>query len=132
MKLASSVHFPLLVLNSKLGLVLNSLEAAEMFKYKKITINVADPGIVSTGIITMNNVIIDTLANLFFRPFIRTPAQGAQTPIKLLLDKNIDGVTGLYFSNCKAKKLSKKVLNNPMRKELYERTEEIIKPYLID
>lgn len=118
--------------NSKLGLVLNSLEVAERYKSKKITCNISDPGVVSTGIITMNNIVIDTLANLFFRPLIRTPAQGAKTSIKLLLDSSVEGNTGMYFANCRSKNVSKKVTNHPLRKMLYERTEEIIRPYLID
>ena len=51
----------------------------------------ADPGIVSTDIITMH-MWFDPLTDILFRPFIRTPRQGAATAVHLLLDE--DGKAG--------------------------------------
>lgn len=66
--------------------------------------NAADPGIVSTNIIRMD-MWFDPLTDLFFRPFIRTPREGAETAIKLLLDKNLEGVSGAMFASCRQRKL---------------------------
>ena len=43
---------------------------------RKIRVNCADPGVVNSRMINVNRWI-DPLANLFFRPFIRSPRKGA-------------------------------------------------------
>ena len=68
--------------NSKLALTLFTFNLANRLKDKGITVNAADPGIVSTDIIKMHN-FIDPLTDIFFRSFIRTPRQGADTAIHL-------------------------------------------------
>ena len=70
--------------NTKLALLLFTQEFAERLQDKDITINASDPGIVSTNMITMQ-AWFDPLTDILFRPFIKTPAQGAiawllQTP----------------------------------------------------
>ena len=68
--------------NTKLALLLFTQEFAERLQDKDITINASDPGIVSTNMITMQ-AWFDPLTDILFRPFIKTPAQGAATAIHL-------------------------------------------------
>ena len=70
--------------NTKLALLLFTQEFAERLQDKDITINASDPGIVSTNMITMQ-AWFDPLTDILFRPFIKTPAQGAATAIHLAL-----------------------------------------------
>ena len=79
--------------NTKLALTLFTLDLAARVKDRGIVVNAADPGIVSTDIITMH-MWFDPLTDLFFRPFIRTPRQGADTAIRLLLDEDGGQRTG--------------------------------------
>lgn len=58
--------------NTKLALLLFTIELAERLRARGITVNAADPGIVSTNIIRMDQWF-DPLTDIFFRPFIRTP-----------------------------------------------------------
>lgn len=60
--------------NSKLALTLFTLDLAQRVKERGIVVNCADPGIVSTKIISMH-MWFDPLTDIFFRPFIRTPRQ---------------------------------------------------------
>lgn len=115
--------------NTKLALTLFTLELAERLKDKGITVNAADPGIVSTNIITMHQWF-DPLTDIFFRPFIRTPRKGADTAIRLLLSNDIAGETGGIYASGKRKKMMKRIMNHPQRKSLWEDTEEIVKRYL--
>ena len=71
--------------NTKLALTLFTLNLAARLKEKGIVVNAADPGIVSTNIITMH-MWFDPLTDILFRPFIRTPGKGAATAVHLLLD----------------------------------------------
>jgi retinol dehydrogenase 14 len=41
------------------------------------------------------------------RLFMKTPAQGAATPIYLASSPEVEGITGRYFVNCKPKTSSK-------------------------
>ena len=117
--------------NTKLALTLFTLELADRVRNRGITVNAADPGIVSTNIIKMYNPVIDILCDLFFRPFIRTPRQGAATAINLLLDTDADGRSGTFNAGCRVKPLSPKYTEHPMRKILWDETEKIVKNYLI-
>lgn len=116
--------------NTKFALTLFTLEMAERLKEQGITVNAADPGIVSTNIIRMHNIVIDKLCDWFFRPFIRTPRQGADTAIGLLLDAEAEGRTGTFNASHKVKNLSEKYTKSPMRKILWDETEKIVKDYL--
>lgn len=115
--------------NTKLALTLFTLELAERLKDKGITVNAADPGIVSTNIITMHQWF-DPLTDIFFRPFIRSPRKGADTAVKLLTSNDFAGQTGGVYAGGKRKRLAERIENHPQRKTLWEDTEEIVKRYL--
>ena len=115
--------------NTKLALTLFTLELAARVKERGIVVNAADPGIVSTDIITMH-MWFDPLTDIFFRPFIRTPRQGAATAIGLLLDEEAGKRTGTLNVSGHAVRLSGKYLPHVQQRELWERTEEIVKKWL--
>ena len=115
--------------NTKLALTLFTIALSEKVKSKGIVVNAADPGIVSTKIITMH-MWFDPLTDIFFRPFIRTPRQGAATAISLLLDEDAGKRTGTLNVSCHPKKLSGKFLHHVQMKELWDQTEEIVAKWL--
>lgn len=115
--------------NTKLALTLFTFDLAERIKDKGITVNAADPGIVSTDIIRMHN-FIDPLTDIFFRPFIRTPRQGADTAIRLLLDEDKAGQTGTFNRSGRIIDVGDKFLHHKQMQELWKRTEEIVRKFL--
>ena len=115
--------------NTKLALLLFTLELAERVEERGITVNAADPGIVSTDIITMHQWF-DPLTDIFFRPFIRTPMQGASTAVGLLLDKRLAGKTGTFNLNNHSKPLSDKYINHVQKRLLWDETEKQVKKWL--
>ena len=115
--------------NTKLALTLFTLELAERVKDKGIVVNAADPGIVSTDIITMH-MWFDPLTDILFRPFIRTPRKGAATAVSLLLDKDAGERTGTLNVSCHPKQLSERFTHHKQAKELWERTELLVKKWL--
>lgn len=115
--------------NTKLALTLFTLELAERVKDKGIVVNAADPGIVSTDIITMH-MWFDPLTDILFRPFIRTPRQGAATAVSLLLDKDAGERTGTLNVSCHPKQLSERFTHHKQAKELWEQTELLVKKWL--
>ena len=115
--------------NTKLALTLFTIALSEKVKEKGIVVNAADPGIVSTPIITMH-MWFDPLTDIFFRPFIRTPRQGAATAISLLLDEDAGKPTGTLNVSCHPKQLAEKFFHHVQMKELWDRTEEIVAKWL--
>ena len=94
-----------------------------------IVVNAADPGIVSTDIITMH-MWFDPLTDILFRPFIRTPRQGAATAVHLLLDEDAGKRTGTLNASCRPKHLSGKYTRHVQMQELWNRTEKIVEKWL--
>ena len=117
--------------SSKRALVYFMLDAAERLAEKGITINCADPGIVNTRIIRLGNKLIDKACDLFFRPFIHTPQQGAETMTFLALSDSVSGETGGYYVNKKRVKIRNAIRNSPQRAKLAALTSEILSPHTL-
>lgn len=117
--------------NSKLAITLFTIELAKRIKKLGITVNAVDPGIVDTGIIRMQ-MFFDPITDLIFRPVIRTPLQGADTAINLLLSEEVEGQTGTFNRTRRIVSLGKKYTEHPQMLELWQRTEQIVMPYLTD
>lgn len=115
--------------NTKLALTLFTIDLARRVKERGIVVNAADPGIVSTDIITMH-MWFDPLTDILFRPFIRTPRKGAATAISLLLDEETGQRTGTLNVNCRPKHLSDKYLHHWQMGELWNRTEIVVEKWL--
>ena len=115
--------------NTKLALTLFTIDLSRRVRERGITVNAADPGIVSTDIITMH-MWFDPLTDILFRPFIRTPRQGAATAISLLLDEEAGKRTGTLNVSCHPKYLSDKYLHHRQMAELWARTEQEVKKWL--
>lgn len=107
--------------NSKRALYYFMLDVAEEWKKKGICINVADPDIVSTGIICQGNIVVDKLCDWFFRPVINTPEEGAATMLAAALNPEFEGVTGCYFKKKKVKAHAKRFYNNKEERDLLRR-----------
>lgn len=115
--------------NTKLALTLFTINLANRLKEKGIVVNAADPGIVSTNIITMH-MWFDPLTDVLFRPFIRTPKQGAATAVHLLLDEDAGNRTGTLNVSCHPKRLSEKYTAHVQMQELWNRTEQLVEKWL--
>ena len=111
--------------NTKLALLLFTQELAGRLRDKGITVNASDPGIVSTDMIRMR-AWFDPLTDIFYRPFIKTPAQGAATAIYLALDEPVGAKTGCCFANCKEKHLPERILHHAQQQTLWNDTEKLL------
>jgi len=116
--------------DSKLALYYAALEWSEKWKNKGITVNCVDPGIVNTNIIRMGNKFIDKLCDLFYRPLIRTPKQGADTIVYLVLGNKNNHVTGQLFKSRKIKRIPPSVNNYLWKETLKDQTKEFISKHI--
>ena len=116
--------------NTKLAITLFTFQLAKLLKDRGITVNAADPWMVSTNIIRMHIPVVDFLADIFFRPVIYTPRKGADTAIRLLLDEDKAGQTGTYNRSNRILDVGEKYFHHRQMQELWDRTEEIVRKYL--
>ena len=112
--------------NTKLALWLFTRKLSLLLKERGITVNASDPGVVSTNIIKMN-MWFDPLTDIFFRPLIRTPRQGADTAIRLLLNSEYNDCSGGMYVSGKKRNLKEKYLYHPQMNKLWDDTEKIIR-----
>ena len=73
---------------------------------------------------------IDPLTDIFFRPFIRTPRQGADTAIRLLLDEDKATQTGTFNRSGRIIDVGDKFVHHKQMHELWEKTDAIVRKYL--
>lgn len=118
--------------DSKKALYYFTIDAAETWKKYGISVNCADPGIVSTNIIRQGNKVVDKLCDMFFRPIIRTPSQGAATMLKLALDPELEGETGGRYVNRKLRPVSQELQQSPERTMLRQITANLLKEHGFD
>ena len=113
--------------NSKLALLYFTLDLAEQLKERNITANCSDPGIVGTNIIAMNNPTFDKICDVFARPFMTSPKNGAQTAIHLALNEEGGNVSGGYFKNKKQIDILPRVLLSNERELLKKLTQDLLR-----
>ena len=111
---------------AKYALFLSSLTLSE--KIKNGSVNLTDPGVVDSNMISMHRWF-DPLADVLFRPFCKSPEKGAIPAVNALLYKSTDNgqqSTDLLqrnvklFSGNRSKVISQKHYDNPIRKWLWE------------
>ncbi len=109
--------------NSKLALLLFSQEILSRYAIQNVHVAVADPGVVNTPMITMQ-AWFDPLADILFRPFIKTPQQGAQAILSAVNDTSHSQNLFIHYSK-RRKEISKSLGNCFDTKWLWEATEQL-------
>jgi len=110
--------------NSKLAVLLFTLELNKRLARRGITAYAVDPGIVNTDMITMHQWF-DPLSNLFFRPFIKSAKKGAATAVHLAAAGSALLHDTLY-ANCRPRKIAQGIITHPYREKLWSKTEKVI------
>ncbi|MEO8511091.1 MAG: SDR family oxidoreductase [Chloroflexota bacterium] len=87
---------------SKLANVMFTYELARRLAGTGVTATALHPGLTSTAFSAEDPALGFLVAIL--RPFMKSPARGAETPIYLASSPEAEGVTGRYFAKRKARK----------------------------
>jgi len=103
---------------SKLAFLLFTVALAR--RYPKLYVNLSDPGVVNSNMISLHRWF-DPLADIFFRPFIKTPEQGVQPALNALASTE----RLKYFVDDKCKDVPGKFLNNPLVDKLWDQAAEM-------
>lgn len=92
---------------SKLANVMFTYELARRLEGTGVTANVLHPGVTRTGFGAEDQAPYFAWMSGLAHPFMKSPAQGAETPIYLASSPDVEGVSGTYFANRKAKASNK-------------------------
>ena len=92
---------------SKLANVMFTYELARRLAGTGVTATVLHPGVVRTSFGTEDQAAYLAVMIRVARLFMKTPAQGAGTPIYLASSPEVEGITGRYYANRKPKTSSK-------------------------
>lgn len=104
---------------SKLALLHFSQELAR--RHPELCVNVADPGVVNSGIISMGRWF-DPLADVLFRPLIKSPEKGAIPPLAALASP----ARGRYFVGTRSKEIPACYRDADLQGRLWEATERLL------
>ncbi len=86
---------------SKLADVLFTFELARRLKGTGVTANTLHPGLVRTAFAAEDSSAAWKVMIPLMRPFMKSPARGAETSIYLASSPEVAGVSGVYFSGRK-------------------------------
>lgn len=86
---------------SKLANVLFTAELARRLAGTGVTANSLHPGVVATNIWTGAPLFVRPFLALWAKVSMLTPAQGARTMIHLASSPEVEGMTGLYWDDCR-------------------------------
>jgi len=109
---------------TKLANIMFTYELAERLEGTGVTANCMHPGGVNTNFGNNQGGPMNLLFRLF-KPFMRSPEQGADTLIYLASSPEVEGMTGKYLADRKVKAASDAAYDETMRKRLWEASEEL-------
>ena len=109
---------------TKLANIMFTYELAERLNGSGVTANCLHPGPVGTNF-GQNNRGPMALFFRTFKPFMRSPEQGADTLIWLASSSEVEGISGKYFSDRKEIEAKKIAYDPAARRRLWEISEEL-------
>ena len=86
---------------SKLANVMFTVELGRLLQGTGVTATAVHPGVVRTNFGSEDQAWFFAMISRAVRPFLKTPARGAQTPIYLASSPDVENVTGRFYANGK-------------------------------
>jgi retinol dehydrogenase-14 len=111
---------------SKLANVMFTNELARRLEGSGVTANSLHPGVVRTNFGAEDQAGFFAIMGGMVRPFLKTPAQGAQTSIYLASSPDMEGVTGQFFADRKPKTANKIAYDTDMAARLWQVSAELV------
>jgi retinol dehydrogenase 14 len=109
---------------SKLANVMFTYELARRLEGTGVTATALHPGLTSTAF-SAEDPALGLLVKIL-RPFMKSPARGAETPIHLASSAEVEGVTGAYFADRKAKRSRESSYDTAAAARLWQISAELV------
>lgn len=111
---------------SKLANVMFTYELARRLDGTGVTATTLHPGVVRTGFGAEDPSWIFKVLVPLWRPFMKTPEQGAATSIYLASSPKVEGVTGRYFAKGKARTSNKASYDTDAAARLWQVSADLV------
>jgi len=111
---------------SKLANVMFTNELARRVAGTGVTANCLHPGVVRTNFGAEDQARLFAIVSPVVLPFLKTPAQGAETSIYLASSPNVDGISGQFFINRKPKAANKAAYDTNVAARLWAISAELV------
>jgi NAD(P)-dependent dehydrogenase (short-subunit alcohol dehydrogenase family) len=111
---------------SKLANVLFTYELARRLRATAVTANALHPGVTRTSFGAEDPGGVQRRLVPFVRPFMKAPAQGAATSIRLASAPYLEQVTGRYFANGKPTRSAKRSYDEAAAARLWQVSAELV------
>jgi NAD(P)-dependent dehydrogenase (short-subunit alcohol dehydrogenase family) len=105
---------------SKLANVLFSYELARRLRGTGVTATVLHPGLVRSGFGAEDPGRIQRAITPFARLVMKTPEEGARTPVHLASSPDVEGVTGQFFANCRPRRSARRSYDEDDARRLWD------------
>jgi NAD(P)-dependent dehydrogenase (short-subunit alcohol dehydrogenase family) len=105
---------------TKLMNILFTRELARRLEGSGVTANAVHPGVVATGIWRGAGGVFGTVVGALAPMFMKSPEEGAQTSIYVATAPEIEGMTGLYFSDSKPAQPSAAAQDDAAARKLWD------------
>jgi retinol dehydrogenase 14 len=109
---------------TKLANIMFTFDLAERLEGTGVTANCVHPGTVNTNFGSNQRSPMNFLFRAF-KPFMRSPEQGADTIVYLAASPDVEGMTGKYLSDRKLITASDEAYDENARRKLWEISEEL-------
>ncbi|MEU4454111.1 SDR family NAD(P)-dependent oxidoreductase [Nocardioides sp. NPDC023903] len=110
---------------SKLANVLFTHELAR--RQPRVTANALHPGVVSTAFGAADPGRTQRLLVPLLRPFMKSPARGAETSIYAASAPELVGATGGYFANSRSRRSAPQSYNQDLASRLWQVSEDLVR-----
>jgi retinol dehydrogenase 14 len=111
---------------SKLANVVFTFELARRLEGSGVTATVLHPGVVRTAFSAEDPAPFLRWLLPLARRFMKSPAAGARTSIYLASSPDVEGVSGAYFANGKAKSANKSAYDSAMAARLWQVSADLV------
>ncbi len=109
---------------SKLANIMFTYDLAQRLEGSGVTVNAIHPGGVATGFGSSFSGILGAAMKLA-RPFMRTPRKGAETAVYLATAKDLEGISGKYWSDLKPIRSIRSSYDAGIRQRLWQTSEKL-------
>lgn len=110
---------------SKLANVMFTHELARLLEGTTVTANAVHPGLVSTSFGADDPGRTQRLLVPLIRPFMKSPAQGAETSVHVATHPGLEHVSGSYFANSRPKRSSERSTDRAAAARLWQASHDL-------
>ena len=110
---------------SKTANILWTRQLARRLDERGVTANSLHPGTISTNLGRGNGIAFDLLQSLVGL-FMKSTGKGAQSSLYLATSPDVEGVSGLYFNNCRERRPASHAIDSATAQRLWQLSEELV------